>query len=68
MCGKKIKNVIKKWMTLSIYKMNKYMTMFLLMGHATLQKQNATIKTRDVTLNPILILENEKNKSVTRPN
>jgi hypothetical protein len=55
-------------MTLSIYKMKKYMTMFLQMGHATLQKQNATIKTRDVTLNPILILENKKNKSITRPN
>jgi len=31
----------------------KYLTMFLVTGHATLQKQNATIRKRDVLLNPI---------------
>jgi hypothetical protein len=36
------------------------MAMFLMMGHAMLQKQNATIKKRFLTLSPILILENEK--------
>lgn len=34
--------------------------MFLMMGHATLQKQNDTIKTRDITLNLTPILEDEK--------
>lgn len=42
--------------------------MFLMMGHATLQKQNATFITKDVTLIPTPILEDEKNISVIRLN